>query len=142
NLPRAGASSRPRPLPRRAFCGDALVLETSLSNRKLLRLPGIEAWERMPRSLLAEPWQADRSTVEGGIGWLRQGPALWPYQRMRSRHELVCRRRGAYFLGPAYLRSGAPFSLFERGQDIHIRHELPVYPHVVPVRPLGLALRH
>jgi uncharacterized protein (DUF58 family) len=142
NLSLARVSYRRRPLARRAFCGDRLVLETSLSNRKLLPLPWIEAWERLPRSLLADPAEAERSTVEGGIGWLRQGAALWPYQRMRWRHELICRRRGAYFLGPAYLRSGDPFSLFERGRDVDDRHELIVYPRVVPLRRLGLALRH
>jgi uncharacterized protein (DUF58 family) len=142
NVALARVAYRRRPLARRAFCGDTLMLETSLSNRKLLPLPWIEAWERLPRSLLAEPGQAERSTIEGGVGWLRQGAALWPYQRVRWQHALVCRRRGAYVLGPAYLRSGDPFSLFERSQDVGDRHELIVYPRVVPLRRLGLALRH
>jgi uncharacterized protein (DUF58 family) len=131
-----------RPMTRRAFCGDTLELETSLSNRKLLPLPWIEAWERVPRALLPRPSEVEQSVAEPSVGWLRQGAALWSYQRARWRHRLECRRRGAYTLGPAYLRSGDPFSLFERGAEVPGSQELIVYPRVVPLRRLGLALRH
>jgi uncharacterized protein (DUF58 family) len=131
-----------RPLARRAFCGDLLHLETRLSNRKLLPVPWIEAWERLPRALLSSPTVVEPAVDEPGAGWLRQGAALWPYQRARWRHSLECRRRGAYTLGPAYLRSGDPFSLFEHGADVPGTQELIVYPRVVPLRRLGLALRH
>src|SRR4051812_5497926 len=37
--------------PVRAFCGDTLRLETRLGNRKLLPLPWVEVWERLPLAL-------------------------------------------------------------------------------------------
>lgn len=126
----------------RAFCGDTVPLETSLGNRKPLPLPWIEAWERLPRALVPDLAATQPSTLSPGMVWLRQGAALWPYQRARWRHRLECRRRGAYIVGPAQVRSGDPFSLFEHELTVLQEQELLVYPRVVPLRRLALPLRH
>src|SRR5688500_5802430 len=42
---------RRRTLQKRAFCGDELVLETSLANPRPLPLPWVEVWERLPLAL-------------------------------------------------------------------------------------------
>lgn len=126
----------------RAFCGDTVLLETSLRNRKPLPLPWIEAWERLPRALVPDLQAVQPSQLSPGVVWLRQGAALWPYQRARWRHQLECRRRGAYIVGPAHIRTGDPFSLFERDLVGLEQQELLVYPRVVPLRRLALPLRH
>src|SRR5262249_17770433 len=125
----------------RAFCGDTLVLETTLGNRKLLPLPWVEAWERLPLAL--DPGAAiEASPGTPGYGRPCPGPALWAYQRAGWRQGLQCRRRGVYTLGAVRARSGDPFGLAEREAWLPAQLELVVYPRVVPLRRLGLPLRH
>src|SRR5438094_476797 len=38
----------------RAFCGDELILESTLANPRPLPLPWIEVWEQLPRDLEPE----------------------------------------------------------------------------------------
>jgi uncharacterized protein (DUF58 family) len=125
----------------RAFCGDTLLLETRLGNRKLLPLPWVEVWERLPLALdcgedLIESLEAR------GQGWLCQGATLWPYQRARWQHRLACRHRGVYGLGPVRVRAGDPFGLGEREALLPAHWQVIVYPRVVPLRRLALPLRH
>jgi uncharacterized protein (DUF58 family) len=74
--------------------------------------------------------------------WVSRGLALWPYQRLRWRRNLACRRRGVFRLGDARLRTGDPFGFFEREKAWSDSLELLVYPRVVPLRRLALAVRH
>ncbi len=127
--------------PHRAFRGDALQLETSLANRKLLPLPWVEVWERLPLAL-GPSGEAERSAEHPGWVWICQGAALWPYQRARWRHVLECRQRGVFALPEATIRSGDPFGAIEREALVAGRREVVVYPRVVPLRRLALPLRH
>ncbi len=125
----------------RAFCGDTVLLETRLGNRKLLPLPWVEAWERLPLAL--DPGGDLVESVEAlDQAWLCQGASLWPYQRARWQHRLACRRRGAYTLGAVRVRAGDPFGLGERERILPGRLDVIVYPRVVPLRRLALPLRH
>lgn len=127
--------------PNRAFCGESLILETTLRNRKLLPLPWLEVWERLPMDLLPKG-ETERSALAPECVWFSQGVSLWPYQRARWRHPLHCRRRGVFALDTAVVRSGDPFGVCERQAPVSHHLEVIVYPRVVPLRRLGLALRH
>lgn len=127
--------------PARAFCGDSVMLETTLSNRKLVPLPWVEVWERLPQAL--DPGvDVERSMSRPDQVWLCQGASLWPYHRARWQLPIRCAHRGVYTLGNVRVRSGDPFSVCER--EAWLRHslEVVVYPRVVPLRRLALALRH
>jgi hypothetical protein len=139
---RAGAPPlSPESRPLRAFCGDTLALETRLGNRKLLPLPWVEVWERLPLAL--DPGEELVESVEArGQGWLCQGASLWPYQRARWQHRLECRHRGVFTLGAVRVRAGDPFGLGEREALLPARLQAIVYPRVVPLRRLALPLRH
>lgn len=127
--------------PRRAFCGDFVLLETSLSNRKLLPLPWVEVWEKLP--MVLDPGSdTERSLEDPSHVWLCQGASLWPYQRARWRHRLHCRRRGVFTLRDARVRTGDPFGLCEREARLEQALELVVYPRVVPLRRLALSFHH
>ncbi len=125
----------------RAFCGDTVALQTSVNNRKLLPLTWVEAWERVPLAL-GIGGETERSLDRPDTGWMNQGATLWPYQRARWRHEFTCRRRGVFLVGEARVRTGDPFSLFEREDIFPRRCELIVYPRVVRLRQLALPLQH
>src|SRR5437016_5556988 len=84
-----------RTLTERAFCGDELILESSVSNPRLLPLPWLQVWEQLPLALEPEAWK-ERSYVQPDTVRAERGVALWPYQRLRWRRKLQCTRRGAY----------------------------------------------
>jgi uncharacterized protein (DUF58 family) len=125
----------------RAFCGDELMLESSLANPRPLPLPWVEVWEQLPSNLGPEgPYE--RSFLAPDRVWVSRGLALWPYQRLRWRRRLTCAHRGVFRLGEARLRTGDPFGFFERERSWDDRAELLVYPRVVPLRALALPLHH
>jgi len=125
----------------RAFCGDELVLESTLANPRPLPLPWVEVWEQLPYDLGPEG-AMEASHIEPDRVWVRRGLALWPYQRLRWRRRLVCRHRGVFRLGQVRLRTGDPFGFFERERTWRDQVELLVYPRVVPLRRLALTLHH
>jgi uncharacterized protein (DUF58 family) len=125
----------------RAFCGDELVLESTVANSRPLPLPWVEVWEQLPDNLEPEG-PKERSFVQPDRVWVSRGLALWPYQRLSWRRRLVCHRRGVFRLGEARLRTGDPFGFFERERSWDDHVELLVYPRVVPLRRLALPLRH
>jgi uncharacterized protein (DUF58 family) len=125
----------------RAFCGDELALESVVGNPRPLPLPWLEVWEQLPIGLDPEGTQ-EPSYAEPGRVWVSRGVVAWPYQRLRWRRRLTCRRRGVYRLGEIRLRTGDPFGFFERERCLSDALELLVYPRVVPVRRLALPLHH
>ena len=130
-----------KPTRPRAFAGDTLVLESVLANPRILPLPWVEVWERLPLALQPEA-PRERSFAELDRVWVNRGLAAWPYQRLRWRRRLVCTRRGVFALGDIRVRTGDPFGFFEREKVIIDHSEVLVYPRVVPLRRLALPLHH
>ncbi len=130
-----------KPSRERAFAGDTLVLESVLANPRILPLPWVEVWERLPMALRPEA-PRERSYSEMDRVWVNRGLAAWPYQRLRWRRRLVCARRGVFPLGDIRVRTGDPFGFFERETVITDLREVLVYPRVVPLRRLALPLHH
>ncbi|MGI9147178.1 MAG: DUF58 domain-containing protein [Chloroflexota bacterium] len=130
-----------RPTSIRAFCGDEVMLESTLANPRPLPLPWVEVWEQIPADLAPEG-ALEASYARPDQVWVRRGLALWPYQRLRWRRRLGCRRRGVYRLGEVRLRAGDPFGFFERDQAWRDHLELLIYPRVVPLSRVALPLHH
>jgi uncharacterized protein (DUF58 family) len=128
----------------RAFRDDELVLESTLSNPRLLPLPWLEVWEQLPLALRPES-PRERSFLDLERVWVSRGLAVWPYQRVRWRRKLVCTRRGVFQLGEVRLRTGDPFGFFERERTyagaLSTRQVL-VYPRLIPIRRLALPPHH
>jgi uncharacterized protein (DUF58 family) len=128
----------------RAFRGDELTLESTLSNPRLLPLPWVEVWEQLPLGLRPEA-PRERSYADIERVWVSRGLALWPYRRVRWRRKLVCAHRGVFRLGDVRLRTGDPFGFFERERvytHALSNQEVLVYPQVVPLRRLALPPHH
>jgi uncharacterized protein (DUF58 family) len=130
-----------RTLNTRAFCGDELILESTVVNPRPLALPWVEVWELLPFALNPQGWR-ERSYGQPDYVWVERGLSLWPYQRLRWQRHLRCERRGAFRLVEARLRTGDPFGFFERERAWSDRLEVLVYPRVVPIRQLGLPQHH
>ncbi len=128
----------------RAFRDDELVLESVLSNPRLLPLPWVEVWEQLPLALRPEA-PRERSYIDLERVWVSRGLAVWPYRRVRWRRKLVCSQRGVFQLGEVRLRTGDPFGFFERERTYTgslSSQQVLVYPRLIPLRRLALPPHH
>ena len=123
---------------RRAFVGERVALTLRLSNDKLLPVPWIEVRERLPDDA---PLVEGRTTPSGspGSGYLTRTTALRSGDRLEWPLELRAVTRGYHRIGPARLRSGDLFGLFEREELAGAAETFIVYPRTYPLPDLGLA---
>ena len=136
-----GVTCERRLRSRRAFHGETVVVETTVTNARWLPLPWAEVWERYPRVL--EPDGAvEPSYAMPRSAWVSRGVALWPYRRTTWQRLLRCQQRGAYRFEPPHLRAGDPFGMAERETVSSGDVELLVYPRVVRLRRLDVRLHH
>lgn len=124
-----------------AFPGDRVILTHRLANNKLLPLSWVETAELVPSCLLADPDAPPASETAPGSAWLSGFASLAHYQWVKWDHQLICRRRGYYSMGPALVSSGDVFGLFRRMRTDREPNHLIVYPRIYPLRQLGLPSR-
>ena len=123
---------------RRAFVGERVSLTLRLANNKLLPVPWIEVRERLPD---AAPLVEGRTSPSGSLGsvYLTRTTALRSGDHLEWPLELRAITRGYHEMGPARLRSGDLFGLFERDEAAGGTETLIVYPRTYPLPDLGLA---
>ncbi len=122
---------------RRAFVGETVTLELSLTNRKLLPLSWLRVEDECPMDLTyldAEVLPGPQETT----GYLSSLLSLRWYERVRWRVRLQGKRRGYYHFGPARFHSGDLFGLFSRQMTVPQRDRLIIYPRVYSLEELGL----
>jgi uncharacterized protein (DUF58 family) len=122
----------------RAFVGERVSLTMHLKNDKVLPVPWLEVRERLPDDA---PVIDGRTSPAGtpGFVYLTRTTALRSGDRLEWPIEMRTVTRGYQRMGPARLKSGDLFGLFEReeyhgGEDLLI-----VYPRTYPIGDLGLA---
>ena len=132
----AGVAYR-RELPeRRAFAGETLPVTLRLINGKRLPVPWIEVREQLP---IAMPSDADtQPSGLPGVVYLTRQASLSGREQLTWPLHLSARKRGYFRLGPARLRSGDLFGLFEREEQVRGTDALLVYPRMVSLPELGL----
>ncbi len=121
----------------RVFEGERVALTLRLSNHKWLPLAWIRVTERMPLNLSPEEKPLAPSHIPL-TGFLEQRASLLPFERARWDYDLPCNQRGFYSIGPARLRSGDLFGLFEREWEHPRAERLIVYPRIYPLEDWGL----
>lgn len=122
---------------RRAFPGETVEMAVQITNRKLLPLSWLEISDEIPMALpLVEG--VLMATHAPKIGYLQNVLSLSWYERVSRRYELRCTARGFYRLGPAHLKSGDLFTLFEAEEDRETDDRLVVFPRIWPLEDLGL----
>ncbi len=126
---------------RRVFPGEEIELQVVVENRKLLPLAWLQVQDEWP--LAFAPKEEDRLT-ESSVpdkAYLTNTYTLRWYQRVRRRIPLLAQRRGVFAVGPAYVLSGDPFNLFERGRVLAPVERLIVYPEIKTLAELGLPVK-
>ncbi len=121
----------------RVFVGETIDLSVRVSNRKFLPLAWIKIDDRFPATLPP----VNKALAPSHIpltGYLANHAALGAFERARWNYQLKCDQRGFYTLGPARLRSGDLFGLFEREWESPRTDRLIVYPRIAPLEDWGL----
>lgn len=124
----------------RAVFGDTVEVALVVENRKLLPIPWIEVDDQFPDALPVLGLHLEPSAIPERAT-LRNTLALWAYQRVRRRYQVVAVARGAYTFGPLDLHLSDPFGILTRDERRHITSTLLIYPLIAPIERFGLAAR-
>jgi uncharacterized protein (DUF58 family) len=122
---------------RRVFMGETVDLRLRLANRKRLPLAWLEVREYLPE---ATPLTGGHTTPSGlpGTVLLNRSTALGAHEQVEWPLTLHAQERGFFRLGPAHLRSGDLFGIFERDETVRGTDSIVVYPRTYPMEDLGI----
>jgi len=121
----------------RVFVGETIDLITRVNNRKILPLAWVKIDDQMPASLVPEN-KSLAPAYSPLSGYLSQRAALGGFERARWSYRIPCNQRGFFTLGPAHIKSGDLFGLFERAWTSPRTDRLIVYPRVTTMQDWGL----
>ncbi len=121
----------------RVFAGESVELSVTLNNRKLLPLAWMQVDDRFPSVLTPSNKPLSPSHIPL-TGYLTLHAALGGFERARWRFAVPCEQRGFFSLGPARLKSGDLFGLFEREWTSPRTTRLIVYPRIQSMQDWGL----
>ncbi len=121
----------------RVFVGETVELSVALHNRKILPLAWTQVDDQFP-SVLAPTNRPLSPSHIPLTGTLTLHAALGGFERARWRFSLPCNQRGFFSLGPARVKSGDLFGLFERAWTSPRTERLIVYPRIESMEDWGL----
>ncbi|MBI3742618.1 MAG: DUF58 domain-containing protein [Chloroflexi bacterium] len=121
----------------RVFVGETIDLTLRVGNRKILPLAWVRIDDQFPSILPPAHKELAPSHIPL-TGYLVHRAALGPFERARWNYRLACRQRGYFTLGPAHVKSGDLFGLFEQSAIIPGTDPLIVYPRLAPMQDWNL----
>ncbi|MBI5304857.1 MAG: DUF58 domain-containing protein [Chloroflexi bacterium] len=121
----------------RVFVGETVELVTRVSNHKHVPLAWVAIDDRFPSALTPREKPLAPSPVPL-TGFLAHRASLNGFERVRWTYHIPCDQRGYYTLGPARIRSGDLFGLFEREWTSPRVDRLIVYPRILLAQDWGL----
>ena len=125
----------------RAFFGDTVGFEFSVTNNKFLPLPWLLIREEIPKGVELRQGKVTASHKnERAI--LSNFISLAWYHRLTRRYQMLCRKRGVFAFGPTEISSGDPFGFFRNKIVREEQDQLIVYPRIVPLADIGIPSRH
>jgi uncharacterized protein (DUF58 family) len=109
------------------FPGESFALSISIKNSKFIP---IFFKMRIPLSDF-DPADGDPAAIkaEGGLLW---------HQKTVFKKVLTAKRRGVFPIAAPALATGDLFGVFPRRHPVSHRHEIIVYPRIVPLKPVAL----
>ncbi len=121
----------------RVFVGETVDLSVRVQNRKLLPLTWVRVDDQFPSILppINKPLTPSHIPL---TGYLTQRAAIGGYERARWDYQIKCEHRGYFTLGPARLKSGDVFGLFEQNRTSPRTDRVIVYPRLLPMENWGL----
>lgn len=119
------------------FAGETVSFDIEMENDKRLPLPWVRVDDRFPETMPPVERSLAASSSPG-VSFLVHVASLGSSERVRWTYQLPCPQRGFYFFGPARLRTGDIFGLFQQDIRLERTDRLVVYPQVRPLPALGL----
>lgn len=126
---------------KQAAYDDEVEMEVVIENAKPLPLVWLHVLDEFPSHLDFPGLQLGTSS-KPGVGVFQTFFSVRPYERVRQRYRIRCRRRGLHRFGPVTLTTGDPFGFSARESERDVVDALIVYPRVVPLTLLGLPAQH
>ena len=122
---------------RRAFMGETIEVQISLSNQKLIPLPWVTTSDVFPKAL---PVQERTLAIRGdtGKGELSNFWAVRGFDKVTRSYHIHAQVRGFHSFGPVDIETGDGLGLFRSSRRQPEEQTLVVYPKVVPLTALGL----
>jgi len=121
----------------RVFFGDEVQLEVEVTNGKLLPLPWIDIDDELPEGVTVLKGKTSPSSEPERV-FLPNLLSLNWYHKVKRRYPMRCLQRGYFVFGPARVRSGDLFGVFDREMIVQREDFLMVYPRIVPLEKLGI----
>jgi uncharacterized protein (DUF58 family) len=122
---------------RRVFMGETVHLRLRLTNGKRIPVPWIEVREYLPEASSVTGAHTTPSGLPGTV-LLTRSTSLGGHEELEWPLTLSADQRGFYRLGPAHLRSGDLFGIFEREETVRGTDSIVVYPRTYPLEDLGI----
>ncbi|MQF48593.1 DUF58 domain-containing protein [SAR202 cluster bacterium AC-647-N09_OGT_505m] len=121
----------------KAFFGDTIILDTRITNGKILPLPWVHVQDEVPQELTFLRHQTTPGHRHGrailssflSLGW---------YHRLTRRYSVQCLKRGYFTFGPSTIRSGDLLGFFSNEIAEEKLDYLLVYPRIVSLENLGI----
>jgi len=123
----------------RLFLGEETEFWIELINAKPLPLPWLRAEDDFPQDLPIVRTDTRLSTRPRHRLLTNVYSLRW-YEKVRRRYRLRGERRGVYHIGPAHIASGDLFGFRRRRLLVPDMQTVLVYPKIVPVQQLSLAV--
>ncbi len=125
----------------KAFFGDRVTFDFSITNNKFLPLPWILIREEIPKGVnllkgkVTTSYKTDRLVLSSfvSLGW---------YHKLTRRYQVDCRKRGVFAFGPTEINSGDPFGFFRNRTNLTDLQRLIVYPRILTLEDIGIPSRH
>lgn len=108
----------------RAFLGEEVQVELTLSNPGLLPVVWVRLHESLPVEMVVP-------------NFFRSVISLGPHERVNLKYQLKARKRGYYPIGPLNLQSGDLLGITEQSSYEWKPDYLTVYPRIVPLAELS-----
>lgn len=117
--------------------GETIEMVDEIVNKKLLPLPWLRLESKISKHLEFRTEAKSDHNIDHG-GFHRSLFSLMPYQRVRRRQILTCRKRGHYRFETVELSTGDVFGFGETFKSVPSVAEITVYPKLIPVEDIPL----
>lgn len=121
----------------RAFPDEEIELRLRVENRKPVPLPWLQFDIDIPAGLIPVNVPLTESSSPGN-GCLSHISSMMWYTAINWQHQLLCKKRGYYRLGPFTVSSGDIFGFYPRASTLPFTEHVIVYPKIYPLAQLGL----
>ncbi len=117
---------------KRAFCGEELLFELEVANRKPLPLPWVEIDDEIPEEITFLKGKTTQSHKTARVHLTSLLSLGW-YHRVKRLYPIRCDQRGYFTFGPTRICSGDLFGFSRQEIEFSDIDRLIVYPRIVPL---------